>query len=100
MAAAAGRLDYHPIARRNPPTAGRFRTDLLDDADGLMPGNHRQRQDTIELAVELVDVAATDTTGLHPQQRVVCPNPRQHESLDLEALIANLNDRTRVCHLD
>ena len=98
MTASASRFDHHSITGDDAPAARGVVSNLLYDADGFVAGNHRQSENTVELAVELIDVAAADSAGFDAQQGVVSADPRQLELLHLETCLADLNYRSRLCH--
>src|ERR1700677_4357073 len=98
MTTSAGWLDGDAIARLKSPTARRFSTNLFDNSDGFVSGNHRQTQQAVELAVVLINVAAADAAGFDPHQGVIGANARQLELLHRKLFIADLNDRACLGH--
>jgi hypothetical protein len=87
------RLQGNAITDTNTPTLCRRCADRLDDADWLVARNHRIRAETARYGttVELVNIAAAQTTGLDPQQAFVRPYEGNLEFLHLEPLIGTLN---------
>ena len=100
MTASASGFDGDAVARLETPATRRLVTDLFDNADRLVAGDHRQTQESVELAVVLIDVAATDAAGFDAHQRVIGTDARQIELLHFESFVADLDDRTRLSHID
>ena len=85
-------LHRHPVADRDSPAGGGGRRDLLDDAERLMTGDHRQPAGA-HRALVLLHVAAADAARLDPQQRaVVGADDRARELAQLHLPRSGLDD--------
>jgi hypothetical protein len=79
FALTAGQEDLHghPVAGRHAPSFGGLRTDLLDDADGLVAGDEGIPR--VEKSGVLLMIRTAETAGLDPEDGVIRPDRWQRK---------------------
>src|SRR5207237_9194114 len=89
LSAAVARAHGHPIALAHAPARRRVSADLFNDAQRLVPGDHRIRRVVLVRRLRtfvLLVVAAADTARLDTQQRIVGADRRPRELAGLPSL--------------
>ena len=100
MTAAARWFDCDAITGLDAPPSGGFGTDFFDNADRFMPGDHWQAQQSVEFAVILINVTATDAVSFDSHQRIVGTDPWYVKLLHFEFFVADLDNRSCFGHVD
>ena len=99
MAAPAAQVRFQgdAVACLHAPGGGGIGTQFLDDADRLVPRDQRVLHQALggEGAAILLDVAAAQPAGLHPEERVLRAEPRNLDLATLDPTVVDLDHDLR-----